>query len=315
MTLVELVVVIVIAGIVAVISSSFIVTAVTGYSDLARRGELVDAAEMSLRRLARDVRRALPNSVRVADAAGNLSAGTVTCTTAGSHCAIELLNTLDGARYREGPGTVPGGHAHGSPQYRLNTSATDTSFNIVGFFQQLTVPFTSTSGSKGERIAVYNLGVSGADAYADSQLAATESYVITNPNVTAFQVSGDGGGDEHQFTATVGNFYFRYASPTQRVFIVDTPVTYLCSPGSAGTITRYWNYPVGPAQPTSPTDTRLASNASSQLLTKPVTACTFAYQPGTDERAGLITLDITVGDADTEERIRLLYQAHVDNAP
>lgn len=312
LTLVELIVVIAIAGIIATITSSFIVTAATGYSDLARRAELVDAAETSLRKVARDVRRALPNSVRIRDSVGITES--VTCTIAsGTTCAIELLNTLDGARYREGPGQIPGGHNHGPTQYRLNIGGTDSNgFNIVGFFQQLAVPFSSTT----EHLAIYNLGITGADAYtdADESLAAPVSYVMTRPDVTTFHIENDSGGDEHQITPLTGDFRFTFASPTQRVYVVDTPVTYLCTPGATGTIVRYWNYPIRSTQPTSAAAVPLASG-SSQLLTTPVTACHFTYQPGTDERSGLITLDITVGDTDSGERVRLLYQVHVDNAP
>ncbi len=311
MTLVELVVVIVIAGIVATITASFIVSAVTGYSDVARRAELVDAAEMSLRHLARDVRRALPNSVRVRDALGNTES--VTCSAAGTACAIELLNTLDGARYREGPGQVSGGHNHANPEFRLNIGGTDSNgFNIVGTFQNLAVPFSSTT----EHLAIYNQGITGADAYADGDesLAAPISYVMTRPDATTFSVADDGGGDEHQILPVTGNFRFAFASPSQRVYVVDTPVTYLCSPGPAGTITRYWNYPIRTTQPTDASVAPLVSG-SNQLLTKPVTACSFTYLPGTNQRAGTITLDITVGDTESQERVRLLYQVHVDNAP
>ncbi len=297
MTLVELVIVITIAAIIAAISSSFIVSATTGYTDLARRAELVDAAETSLRKLARDIRRALPNSVRV-DASGRV---------------IELLNTVDGGRYREGPGMTAGGHNHANPQFRLAIGGIDSNgFNIVGTFQNLAVPFSSTT----ERLAIYHQGITGADAYTDGDesLAAPATYVMTRSDVTTFSVAPDISGDEHQILPLTGDFRFAWSSPNQRVYIVDTPVTYLCSPGANGTITRYWGYAINATQPTNAAAAPLAAG-SSQLLTAPVTACSFTYQPGTDQRAGLITLDITVGDADSGERIRLLYQVHVDNAP
>ena len=219
MTLIELVIVILIAGIVASISTSFIVTATTGYSDLVRRAKLVDAAEMSLRLIARDIRRALPNSVRVRDASGNTE--NVTCSTAGTTCAIEMLNIVDGGRYREGPGQVSGGHNHASPQYRLSfTGADSNGFNIVGTFQSLAVPFSSTT----EHLAVYNQGATGADAYADGDesQAAPTTYVMTRSDTTTFSVADDGGGDEHQILPVMGNFRFATASPNQRVYIVDT---------------------------------------------------------------------------------------------
>ena len=64
-TLVELVVVIVITGILAAAIAVFLVPALNAYFDTKRRAELTDAADTALRRMARDVRRAVPNSIRI----------------------------------------------------------------------------------------------------------------------------------------------------------------------------------------------------------------------------------------------------------
>jgi MSHA biogenesis protein MshO len=294
-TLVELIIVIAISGIVATMLAVFIVRPIEGYQGQVRRAELVDAAEMALRRMARDIRRALPNSVRV-DGTGRV---------------IEMLNTIDGARYREGPGNI--GHDHAPLQYRLTFGASDTDgFNVVGFFNNLpAIPFASTA----ERLAIYNQGVPTADAYTDGDESqpAPASYVITRPAVTGFTIQLDGGGinDEHQVVPTTG-FRFRYRSPNQRVYVVDTPVTYICAPGPNGTITRYWGYEIRQAQPTNPAAAPLAGRPYARL-TEPVTACTFSYTPGTNQRAGLVTLDITFQDSG--EVVRLLHQVHVDNSP
>jgi len=296
-TLVELVVVITITGIIAAVLGSFIVRPIQGYQAQVRRAELVDAAEMALRRTARDIRLALPNSVRV--------------TTAGGRSMIEMLNTMDGARYREGPGDI--GHNHAPTQYRLRINATDSDgFNIVGFFRNITVPFPSTT----RRLAIYNQGVTSADAYTDAGLDLSAGRVITNPAYTTFTIDNDDGApaDEHRVALNTGSFRFRWASPDQRVFIVDTPITYVCNPGSAGTITRYWDYAISATQPTDPAAAPL-SGGNNALLTTPVTACTFSYSPGTNQRAGLVTLDVTVADTASGEQVRLLHQVHVDNSP
>jgi MSHA biogenesis protein MshO len=310
-TLIELIVVITISGIIAAVLGVFIVRPIQGYEALVRRGELVDAAEMALRKMSRDIHQALPNSVRIRDSLGNTNS--VTCSTAGVTCAIEMLNTLDGARYRAGPGQLVGpplGHNHANSQYRLSFNGADNDgFNIVGFFQNITVPFTSTT----ERLAIYNQGVTNADAYADANLL-SGAYVVTNPAVTTFTINGDGylpAADEHQILPST-NFNFRYASPNQRVFIVDKPVSYVCSSGAGGNITRYEKYTINATQPTTPGGFTGGSNA---LLTTPVTTCTFSYIPGTDQRAGLVTLDIIVQDSASGDQVRLLYQVHVDNAP
>lgn len=322
-TLIELVVVITITGIIAVVLGSFIVSPIQGYQAQVRRAELVDAAEMALRQTARDIRRALPNSVRIRDSLGNVN--NVTCNAAGVTCAIEMLNTVDGARYRDGPGTNPGGHNHANSQYRLRINATDNDgFNIIGYFRNIqadfVLPYNSAAQNPPSRLAIYNQGVAGADAYADgdeSSLPAPNRYVITRPGVTSFSISDDDGAppDEHNVSLVAGTFRFRWASPNQRVFIVDTPITYLCTGGAGGNIRRYRNYAIRTAQPTNPAASPLSDvGTQNALLTTPVTRCTFSYTPGTNQRAGLVTLDITVANANGEQ-VRLLHQVHVDNSP
>ena len=89
-TLVEMVIAIVLLGIVAAITATFIVRPVEGYRDLARRTALVDAAESALRRMQRDIRTALPNSVRITNTASGF--------------ALELIPVIDGGRYNDAGG-------------------------------------------------------------------------------------------------------------------------------------------------------------------------------------------------------------------
>ena len=49
-------------------------------------------------------------------------------------------------------------------------------------------------------------------------------------------------------------------------------------------------------------------------MTNQVSACNFTYQAGTQTRAGLMTLVLTLSDS-AGEQVRLLQQAHVDNTP
>jgi len=51
------------------------------------------------------------------------------------------------------------------------------------------------------------------------------------------------------------------------------------------------------------------------LVADKVTACSMTYQAGTSDRAGLVTLDLTIQDSGTTESVRLLHQVHVDNVP
>lgn len=153
-TLVEAVVVIAVTGIVAAAVALFIRGPVQGYVDAARRAELTDEADTALRRMARDVRLALPNSIRVA--------------TVGGKTYLEFLQTSAGGRYRR----QKAANGTGDP---LDFSAPDASFDVLG------PPITLVPGEQ-NRIVVYNLGLPGADAYAGDNLSSATSATGTPLN-------------------------------------------------------------------------------------------------------------------------------------
>ncbi len=86
-SLLELILVIVLLGVLASGAGLLITRPIEAYNDQLRRQQLVDQGEMALRQIARDLRRALPNSVRV--------------TPTGGGWALEMVNSVDGARYRD----------------------------------------------------------------------------------------------------------------------------------------------------------------------------------------------------------------------
>ncbi len=277
-TLIELVVTLVIAAVVVSFVSLFISGSVKGFTDQTRRARLVDAADSALERIGRDVRRALPNSVRTS--------------TAGGVAALEILSTVDGARYRAQP--------PGTAAQILDFAAADTSFNVLGPFTQLTKPFSSTS----HYLAIYNVGVPGADAY--------ELANVITPAGTQIGIAVDGATGEDRVTLSPA-FKFAYGSPTQRVFLLDGPVSYLCD-SVAGTLTRYQGYSIASSQASRDTNGELTgAGATASLMANRVVGCTFTYTSGTAERGGLLVLKITVGAQG--ESISLLSQVHVDNVP
>jgi MSHA biogenesis protein MshO len=280
-SLIELVVTLVISTIVVSFVSMFISGPVQGFMDQSRRAALVDAADAAVQRLNRDVRRALPNSVRTTT---NALLGIV---------ALELLGTVDGSRYRAQP---PGG-----PNEILDFASADDEFDVLGPFTQVEKPFSSTEFY----LAIYNVGVTGADAYEPS------STVITPLNTQIGIAAGAAPGVDH---VTLGlPFRFGYASPTQRVYLVDGPVSYLCD-SINGTLTRYENYPIELDQSRIDSHAELlAAGAVASLMANQLTACAFNYSPGTSARAGLVTLEITVSSQG--EAVALLSQVHVDNVP
>ncbi|MDZ7767964.1 MAG: hypothetical protein U5K38_02245 [Woeseiaceae bacterium] len=144
----------------------------------------------------------------------------------------------------------------------------------------------------------------GADAY---ELA----NVITPAN-TRIDIDDAATPGEDRITLTP-SFRFAFGSPGQRLFLVDGPVTYLCDPG-AGTLRRYAGYSITANQSSRDSHAELVgAGATETLITNRVSACELNYAPGTAQRAGLVTLTISVSEAG--ETVSLLHQVHVDNVP
>jgi len=278
-TLIELVITMTITVIVAGFAASFISSPILGFTDQARRAELVDSAESSLRRMGRDIRRALPNSIRT--------------TTSGSIAALEILSAVEGVRYRTSP---PPGNVNA----RLTFNAADAAFNSIGTFSAITKPFSSTT----HYLSVYNVGVAGANAY-------ELSNVIT-PAGTQIDIdaAAEVGEDNVQLSPS---FQFAYPSPRQRIYLVDTPVTFLCDT-STGQLTRYAGYSIASDQLDRDTSVELlAAGGVAALMSDNVTACAFVYTPGAAQRAGLVSMSLNVAQAG--ETIFLMQQVHVHSAP
>lgn len=286
-TMIEIIVVMIVSGILAGGMAVFLVAPLEGYRDVNRRARLVDAGESALRRMARDVRRALPNSLRVA----------------GGGEALEFLYALDGARYRRQGGVNPGPVDHQSPDDRLSFAVGgDSRFNVLGRFETLPISYGNPL-SAGTRIAIFPTSTA---IYSDAALGADPGLIT--PAGNAITIADDGDEDQIRLAAA---HQFRFESPGKRLFVVEGPVTYLCDLAQ-GTLTRFSRYAISQAQPLVAGAAPLAA-AESGRIANHVTACRFVYQPGTPQRAALMTLELTLAEAG--ERVRLLHQVHVENTP
>ena len=110
-TLIELITVIVLLGSLAAIGGIFIVQPFQAVDDMRRRAELVDEAQLIIERMAREIRTALPNSVRTG--------------ASGTRTTLELVSTRTGGRYRRLP--APGGGGD-----RLNRTQSNDTFDALG---------------------------------------------------------------------------------------------------------------------------------------------------------------------------------------
>lgn len=210
-TLIEAVIVIAITGIIAGVVAVFIRAPLDAYFDSARRAAMTDIADTALRRMARDVRLALPNSVRVFSPDG-------------STFYVEFLQTRGGARYRQDDACFAG------------TCSTLTAFGSI-------TPEIAIAANS-DRIAIYNqynneaggCGPSDPSAYCGENTA-----VITG-------VSDAGSEDILSFAAKTfphASPANRLQIIEGPVSYVCTP-----GAGGTGTLRRYWGYAITPAQPT-----------------------------------------------------------------
>ena len=290
-SLVELVIVIVIVGILATGIATFITRPVLGFIDLSRRATLVYSAESALRRMQRDIRRALPNSIRVA----------------GGGTAIEMINTRVGMRYRSAP-------PPGNLDNRLTiVGGPDTDFDVFGdlsFFYPETNLRVSINNT-GDTLA--GVPVRGLNAYALPDPVTGTNVVTSTPAVNPITITnGTFLPDEDHINIGGGGFQFTNHSLNNRVYLVDGGISYVCN---AGQLTRYSGYNfTNSVQPVPPA----GLGETVALMAGNVSNCVFTYVAGTPQRSGLMTLDLTVSAINTSgitESVRLLHQVHVDNVP
>ena len=276
-SLIEMVVVIIIIGIMATLLPTLISGPLTAFVQVQQRADMVDIAETALQRMTREIRLALPNSIRI-DSAN----------------AIEFLRTVDGGRYRKQPiGDT------------LDFSATTDTFDFLAPLNNIADIIFAGAATQPQCLdgtvdclVVFNTGQTGANAYNSDNIAAIR-------DVTATQL-------EFSFTGSTGSTNFLHASPRQRFFIVDTPVSFICDALTGMDIFRYDGYTITVGQPTEAARPPLATG---DLLIDRVTDCDFSYRPGTQQRAALVTLSITITEPALGESVTLLQQAHVINQP
>lgn len=208
--------------------------------------------------MSRDLRLALPNSMRVS-ADGR---------------AVELMLATSGGRYRAQPAGDGSGDA-------LDFTTADGGFDVLGGL--LTAP------QAGDWVVIYNLSAAGTQGnayFGDNRAtvdgASTANHLVLNPAIR-----------------------FPFASPNQRVYLVEDVVTYLCT--DDGDLERHWGYAPTQAMAVPPV------GGSSALVVDRVSVCGFTYNPGASTRHGLVTMNLALAEAG--ESVALLKQVQVPNVP
>lgn len=274
-TLIEMVMVITITAILGAVVAVFIVRPIESYQRLSLRGTLVDAAESSLRRMAGDIRNALPHSVRI--------------TNSGSGFALEMLPTLDGAKYNT-TGTTA------SEKLVFNG---DSDFDLIGTFSN-----AATLTTTGIRLVINNLGTTGNDVYTDAGGGSGVPGVITS-TATAITISTVTG--NHHVNLSPQYDFKGSSSTNQRLYVVTTPVSYLCDPATG--LTRYANYPIQAAQPSSAA--ALAGATSAQVVGN-VSGCSLSTTALDVRNRGVATIALSLSYQG--EQITLIQQTGLNNS-
>ena len=274
-TLVELVMVIVITGILAATLTIYLKPAVDSYFDMRRRADLTDLADTALRRMAQDIRSAVPNSLRWVSAS-----------------CFQLVPTTAGGRYRMASDTVNDSAPlpctpSASCSAPLDTAQATTVFDVLS--PLATVP------AKDDWIVIDNERAD--DVYTGTnraQISATPSVPTRSSDAlhriqiasTQFPVGYDGG----RFVVV--------ANAAQSVF-------YSCVGGSLyRTIAAF-----------SANQATTCAATSGALVASDVTSCTFVYDAnqGATQQSGFLWMRLQL--ARDGESVTLAHGVHVDNVP
>jgi MSHA biogenesis protein MshO len=301
-TLVEAIVVMVITGILAGIMVLFIRRPVQNYTDAAARAELSDAADLALRRMARELRTALPNSVRLTGSPGNV-------------WWLEFIPTTGGGQYLAVENNPD--PAKGTPLSFTSTNA--QTFNVIGSMPAITISPAGTTNLD-NFIVIYNLGsgFTDADAYDRSNLAlitAVNNRTISFESYAPGVARGNAINPFAEWTkAPLSANRMANTSPAQRFQVVTRPVIFRCQ-GSAngkGTLTRsVVDFSTSPTFPAASDGVLMANN---------VVDCDFSVGTPANQQSALVGLNLSLGRPNPDggnavETVTLTHQIHVDNIP
>lgn len=284
-TLVETVMVMVILGVLAVGLSAFMKSPVDAYVAAKERNEVANSAHGAISLFSREVRQAIPNSVRV--------------TSSGGRQYLEFVPTVSGGRYRSGP--KDGGDVISACEVSDETIIDNS---VISFgrpdtcFKTLGLPSQWSDISVGDWVVIGNHGAGylNADFYASANVTGGNKAKIT-------AISNVGGSAKIQ----IESHTFQIEGVARRFQIGKSPVTYMCDP-TLGVIKRVSNYPISSDQPTS------FSGAVEGLVIENLKSCNISYEQGAIGGAfGIVALSISLGSSG--DVLDMMVQAHVVNVP
>jgi len=286
-TLIEMVMVIVLMGVVGSMVAVFMKTPIDSYFDSARRAAMADEADTTLRRMAREIRGALPNSLRQTDTS-----------------CIEFIPVKVTARYRAentGAGGLP------------------LAFPDVGNFDMLGRNANLSAEQRialGDVVVIHNLGApGGSDAYSTTNGVQNWGTVTADGTLQENNTGADIAAPTNNAAVALKDQETRIPmtwtntppleSPSKRFFVVpggEQMVSFVCSGGQL--------FRTASAARTAAAS---CSTAGATVLASDVSACTFDYVAADLQRNGL--LRINLGLTQSNETVTLYQEVHVNNSP
>ncbi|MES2899202.1 MAG: type II secretion system protein [Pseudomonadota bacterium] len=190
-TLIEVIVTLVVLGIVSSIIAMFMRVPAQNYLDAVERAELSDVADTAVRRVVRELRLAVPNSVRVN----------------ATKTVVEFVPTKAGGRY------LSASDAQDPVNPILDfDNAAKLSFTAVG-----TMPIGRQAITAGDSIVVYNIGEAPGDVYSGGNRASVGSVVgqIVNISTNPFALQNpELAHPAHRFLVATTPVTYRCAPPS-----------------------------------------------------------------------------------------------------
>ncbi len=286
-TLIEIIIVIVITGIIGSMVSVFLAKPVQQYMDVSRRAMLTDIADTALQRLTRDIRSAVPNSVRVANAAG-------------LNTYLEYLPTRDGGRYRAVQNCTASCTGN-----TLTFGVADGVFDIIGqSINFVAGDYIVVGSTQSDGNLPYDTSASGVlRAYTGAAGAQTTVNMTNTSLPTSAELS------------------------SQRFDVVDgaqQAVSYACitlgtnsSGDGTGKLMRYWKYGFYTAQQVPPITAQAVvpgnlTAVQSAMLADKLSACSIEYNIS-NQRYGLVSFSLTL--TSNNESVSIYHEIHVNNSP
>jgi MSHA biogenesis protein MshO len=274
-TLPELILVIVITGVIAGTLTVFLRPAIEGWVALRVRADLTDQASAALHAMKRDVRVAVPNSIRTPNA----------------YC-FELVPTTAGGRFRKELDSTDAANTRA-----LDLNAGSTQFDVLS-------PLASTPAA-GDQMVVDNQNPG--DVYAGTiraSISAVDPTVVAGKRQSRITL-----GSAINDSGYTGGRFVVVSAAQASVFYVCSGAGESNGDGT-GTLYRVASATFNAAYPMS-----CPSTAGAAVLATRVKSCRFVYSPnaGATQQSGFVSMQLEL--ARNNETVSLLLGAHVMNAP